>query len=64
MPGVAGPSGRAPISSSSDRAASSTRPLCNRPLIRCILLENSLSGFWSGLLLIIAAVAQLFCGYA
>ncbi|GAB2518548.1 amino acid permease [Nocardia heshunensis] len=28
------------------------------------ILQNSLNSFWSGLLLIIAAVAQLFCGYA
>ncbi|MFE7797512.1 amino acid permease [Nocardia sp. NPDC057440] len=28
------------------------------------ILENSLNSFWSGLLLIIAAIAQLFCGYA
>lgn len=28
------------------------------------ILRNSLDSFWSGLLLIIAAVAQLFCGYA
>ncbi|MFI5776095.1 amino acid permease [Nocardia sp. NPDC051570] len=28
------------------------------------ILENSLNSFWSGLLLLIAAIAQLFCGYA
>jgi amino acid transporter len=28
------------------------------------ILQNSLNSFWSGLLLIIAAIAQLFCGYA
>jgi len=28
------------------------------------ILQNSLNSFWSGLLLIIAAAAQLFCGYA
>ncbi|MEU7633078.1 amino acid permease [Nocardia sp. NPDC049220] len=28
------------------------------------ILENSLTSFWSGLLLVIAAIAQLFCGYA
>ncbi|RJO70971.1 amino acid permease [Nocardia panacis] len=28
------------------------------------ILQNSLSPFWSGLLLVIAAAAQLFCGYA